>query len=296
MNQKIIKPIFIAGCPRSGTTLLFSLLSSFSELWSPYMEIHSIYEWDIGLHPDLDLGESNLLTDEHVNKERKIFITNALWKYSANSEYFGISHLGNNYKSKIALLTSKIIKYFIRNIRIVDKNPKHCFRILFLKELYPDAKFIFIFREGKSNVASLLEGWESGRFKTYKIPHGSNENYFQWSFELPPGWNEFLDKSIPEICAFQYDRCNRYLLNYSDVLNQDSFIKIYYEDLISKPNNVMSEISEFINVDRNYNKIDKLPILNTISLPSKDKWRKREKEIMNVMDIIEPIMSELGYK
>jgi len=296
MNNKIKKPIFITGCPRSGTTLLFSLVSSFKELWSPYREIHSIYEWDIGLHPNLDIGESNLLIDEHVNKERKDFVINSLWKCSANTEFLGVSHLGDKFQRKIAYFSSKILKRLYKNIRVVDKNPKHCFRILFLKEIFPDAQFIFLFREGKSNVSSLIEGWESGRFKTYKIPHGKKGNYFQWSFELPPDWIEYVDKSVAEICAFQYDRSNRFLLNYSRVLDQESFIKIYYEDLVSQPNCVISEISNFLSINETYSNIDKLPVLNTITSPSKDKWRKREKEIMNVIDIIKPIMSELGYK
>jgi len=297
MSCKIKNPLFIAGCPRSGTTLLLTLVSSFKELWSPYRELHSIYEWDIGLHPNLELGESNVLTGKHVNDERKNFIINSLWKCSANTEYLGISHFGTNFKTKTAFYTSKIIKEILRNIRVVDKNPKHCFRILFLKEVFPDAKFLFLFREGKSNVASLIEGWESESYKTYKIPINNRGKFFQWSFLLPPGWEQYINKSHAEIAAFQYVSSNRYLLDYCNILDKESYMKIYYEEIVSEPEKIMREIVDFIDIDEDvFLKSVELPVINTTTAPSKDKWRKREKEIIKVMDVIEPIMKDLGYQ
>ena len=47
----------------------------------------------------------------------------------------------------------------IVNYRIVDKTPPNIFRIDFLAKLYPDAKFIYLTRDGNDNINSLISAW-----------------------------------------------------------------------------------------------------------------------------------------
>ena len=60
--------------------------------------------------------------------------------------------------TKMNLLYKSLMK---KEYRLVEKTPKNCFRISFINKLFSDCKFIFLKRDGRSNINSLIEGWKS---------------------------------------------------------------------------------------------------------------------------------------
>src|SRR5262249_6051022 len=47
----------------------------------------------------------------------------------------------------------------------------NCLRIPFLRALFPDARFVFLRRDGRATISSLIEGWRAGsRYETYRLP------------------------------------------------------------------------------------------------------------------------------
>lgn len=94
-------------------------------------------------------------------------------------------------------------------LRLLEKTPKNALRIPFLRALYPDARFLFLYREPAGNISSILEGWESWRFIAYRsLPDGGEP----WSFLLTPGWEEVRQRPLAEIAAHQWRVVNETIL------------------------------------------------------------------------------------
>ncbi|MBK7216095.1 MAG: sulfotransferase [Candidatus Promineofilum sp.] len=56
------------------------------------------------------------------------------------------------------------------SIRLLEKTPENCLRLPFLQALFPDARVLFLVRDGRANVHSLLEGWRQPR-PLSRLPH-----------------------------------------------------------------------------------------------------------------------------
>lgn len=297
-------PIFIAGPARSGTSLLFSILLKSSELWSPYREMHGMYEWDRGLSPDFtdaSAGTSgrddNVLTDRHATPRNRTALRNTLYDESFNVEFLHTSPpVGSAYHLlKHASRAWKRIRS--RPIRTVDKNPKHCFRTSFLKAVFPDAKFVFLYRRPEANISSLIEGWKSGKYSTYRLSRSDGEP-FQWHFGLPPGWMDWIDVSLTERCARQWVGYTRALLDAERTLPDGDVVRCHYEDLVEHPLDVARSVFGTLDiaVSSTVRKhCRSLPVVNAVSSPAPDKWRKREADIRSVAPIFRDVAEEVGY-
>ena len=168
MNGKNL--IFLISLPRSGSTLLQKMLSA-----GP--EIHSVAE------PWLMLPLAFMLKKEEM-------FTPYSHKIASNALEDLINELPNGKKdfyeeiNKFAIsLYKKMIpdgtnKYFL------DKTPRYYLIIPFLAEVFPDAKFIFLFRNPLEVLSSILTTWKRDRFILYKQyvdlycgPHALSNGY-----------------------------------------------------------------------------------------------------------------------
>ncbi len=66
-----------------------------------------------------------------------------------------------------------------------------------LQSYFPDARFIFLWRDPRENVSSIMEAWRSGRWRTYPKLEGFDG---PWSMLLPPpGWRAMNGRPLAEI-------------------------------------------------------------------------------------------------
>jgi hypothetical protein len=180
-------------------------------------------------------------------------------------------------------------------IRIVDKNPKHCFRIPFLKSLFPDAQFVFLYRRPEANISSLIEGWKSGRYATYEVPRAGET--FQWHFDLPPGWEEWINMGLPERCAHQWVGYNRALLRAERTLPDEAVVRCHYEEMVKRPLETARSLCAALDVqmsDPIREHCEELPVVNSVSAPDPEKWRKREQTILGLQSIYGPTAEKIG--
>ena len=128
-------PIFIIGCPRSGTTLLRVMLDS---------------------HPNIYCGP-----ETHLIPKLKIFYDSLdeNWDFLQS---FGLTK--EDFNKKI----SEIFSYFpehnmkLKNkIRWAEKTPEHLFFAEFIDQLFPQCKFINMIRDGRDVVTSFKKRWGS---------------------------------------------------------------------------------------------------------------------------------------
>ena len=114
------------------------------------------------------------------------------------------------------------------DLRFLEKTPKNALRIPFLDAAFPDAQFIFLWREPRANLASIIEAWKAGRWVTYR---GLDERADPWSLLLPPGWRAMRDAPLPEIAAFQWESANRIALDDLSKIDRSRWTTVTYEDL-----------------------------------------------------------------
>ena len=127
--------------------------------------------------------------------------------------------------------------------RFVDKNNQNGLSIPYLYALFPDASFVYVRRNPGDNINSLIEGWRRpDEYATWSrdlqgevcIDGGA---VTRWSFFLPAGWRSYLDSTLEEVCAFQYQAMNEAILEAKSLVGERQWVDIRYEDLLADPVN-----------------------------------------------------------
>lgn len=156
---------FIVGYPRSGTTLLASLLSRHSEIYIP-AETHFFRSF---LHNSKNANTPDQLYTKFITDSRlkDLDIPNANLK-GIIKKYF---------PNRPAILSSVLHHIALNNNKniIGEKTPGHILFYRDIIEAYPNTKFIYIMRDGRDCVFSnIKEKW------TFSNPkkHAAEWNYY----------------------------------------------------------------------------------------------------------------------
>jgi sulfotransferase family protein len=266
-------PIFVVGCPRSGTTLLLDALRASGELATVQSEGHIL--WDEFHHPRDSGWASDAVSPSEIASRERAYLNLA-------------------------------IRLFARGGRFVDKTPANCLRVSYLEALFPGATFVFLRRRGADNVSSLMEGWRARpRFVRYRLPEpltGLGElSGDRWSFVLVPGWRDLRTASLEEICAHQYVECNRAVLDVR-ATSAAAWVEVAYEDLVASPGDELRRVYTELGLPfadtaaRFARELADRRSATSVSAPQRDKWRERnEAAIERVSLQLAPIERRLGY-
>ena len=315
MNHSIKEPVIILGCPRSGTSLLFTILSESEKLFSLYRESQDIFDSFYRLQAkNFKVYEDDALTEDDLTDELKEFFLNEFHKYSLNTrpvgyvmrEYFLKNDLLEGFSNAVTSINRTYKNIFAKEYRLVEKNPRNCFRISFINKLFPDCKFIYLKRDGRSNISSLIEGWRRktnySRIPRPAIPLNiKGDNYGKWRYVLPPDWERYINKPLEEVCAYQWISSNKAVIDSLKSIENDRKISIGYEELSNNTTETIIKLCNFINIP--YSEgikrfSEKPPVVSTPKKdkPKEDKWKKNEQLIQNISTIIKPMMIQLGYE
>lgn len=276
------RPIFIVSTPRAGSTLLYETLSQFPDLWSIGEESHDAIEGIPELHPASHGYPSNRLT-------------------AAAATPAVIQLLKQRFTQK---LQDRRGEAFLAlppeqrptSIRFLEKTPKNALRVPFLRAMFPDARFIFLYREAKENISSLMEGWRSRRFISYyNLPGWAAGD---WSFFLPPDWPQLAEATVAEIAARQWAVANGQILEDLAAIDRHHWCFVPCAELVRQPRQTLKRISDFADLtwdpELDAKVADTLPVSKmTLSAPSPDKWRKNGQDILAVLPQIQPLIDRL---
>lgn len=267
------RPIFIVGCPRSGTTLLYNLLKQVPGIQSLGQESHWIWEY---FHPPCRSSDySQVLREDDLTFQSRRFI---LACYGAA---FG-TH------------------------RFVDKCPTNTLRIGAIRALFPSARIVALTRNGPDNISSLIDTWtDPERFTGFDVPlnldiDGYNNN--KWVHVLQPGWQEYTAASIEEVCAHQWRTMNQAVLDAEAQLPGDAFYRVRYEAFFDSPVRTLRSLVEQLDLPFSddlevYVSSLNQHVVNTKSSPKLGKWRSRNPtRVSHIFAEIEDTMGRLGYK
>jgi len=130
MSQPDYRPIFIIGCPRSGTTLLRLMLDS---------------------HPHISCGpESHFLVD----------LADIVIRHGARIERFGVDK-EQWYEKTATFFHTFHLEYAQQRgkQRWAEKTPKYTRHLPLVNQLYPDCQLIHMIRNGRDVVSSYHKRW-----------------------------------------------------------------------------------------------------------------------------------------
>ncbi|MDH4126807.1 MAG: sulfotransferase [Gammaproteobacteria bacterium] len=314
----IVKPVLIIGAPRSGTSMLQKILRNRPEFWSLPSESDMI--WDRFCHPALHAWQSESLDEHDISPAAKAEILAMFETYMRPAGFWRPFEKANliwgfrripairkmmraAFESVLPILAGRTSAEVEK--RLLEKTASNCFRLGYVNEVFPQAKIIYPTRDGRNNVNSLINAWRhEERFFTYDVPQQLHiEGYAldRWKFVLPPGWRDFTNRPLAEVCAFQWRACHEAML--SEISKQKysgRVLQVRLEDLAARPGVQFERMAEFLELpyDAYFKALERnLPVVNSPDNDaSTDKWQGENRDLIEqIMPMIAPTMRRLGY-
>lgn len=233
--KEVKKPIFILGTGRSGTTILGILLSMHKDvgyLNEPKALWHSVY-------PNEDLIGSYSVGDANY--------------------FLNASDTDEQQKKDIHKLFGAYLRTTF-NQRVVDKYPELIFRVPYVKALFPDAKFLFLVRNGWDTCGSIkywserlgkksdteIQDWwgrDNRKWKLLVEQVIKKDNYYSEVWPVIDEITSHLDMAALEWIATMRQGLDMLKKYPKDVL------RVNYEDLVENPAVRLSEIKDFCELE-----------------------------------------------
>ena len=280
---RLVQPLIIVSAPRAGSTLLFETLVHFPDLWTIGEESHEIIEGIPALHPAAQGYASNRLTAADATPEVTALLQDRFARQLQERQGRQLIDLSAAEQPA--------------QVRLLEKTPKNALRIPFLRAIFPDARFLFLYRDPAENISSILEGWPSQRFIAYRSlpgwPHGA------WSFLLTPGWETLVDHPLVEIAAQQWRVANETIFADLELLPRKDWHLVRYADLVADPKQTLRQVADFADLrwDEAVEQVvaQALPVSRmTLAAPAPEKWRKHESTLATVLPGLENIVKRVA--
>ena len=245
------RPIFIVSGPRSGSTLLFETLAAVTDLATSGGESHALMEAVPAIDPAGRGWDSNRLTGADATAET-------------------MRDLRNRFRAALKGPGGSVIAP--GPLRMLEKTPKNALRIPFLVTAFPEARFVYLYRDARPTLASMIEGWRSGQFRTYPTLPGWSG--LDWSFLLTPGWRDLIGQSLEQIVARQWAETTRILLDDLAALPPDRWVAARYDRFLAAPGVEIDRLCAAVDVRRSSALPATLPLSrHTLTKPDPEKWR-----------------------
>lgn len=285
-NYTFNKPVFIIGNVRSGTTILSDILSQHKDV-AFWLEPKYIWRY----------GNAAAKHDRRTAKEASSRVRNYIQK-----RFFDFTQS----KGKT---------------RFMEKTPSNVFRIPFMYEVFPNALFVNIIRNGRDSSLSAEKKWTNKpdstaitrRLTSNEIPITELPYYgfaavrdilgrtilpskgFIWGQQFE-GIHEYRkNHSVIETCAMQWAEGQRISLSDLKVIPEAQKISIRYEDISSDLSVEINRVLNFLELPEDQNMINyaKQKVFNTKNRVYSDEDKKK---LQTIEPIIKEQMNILGYK
>ena len=220
----ITRPVFIVGCGRSGTTIFGTALSKHRHV----TYLHEPRHLWASAYPETDIW-----TPEAYSRDGKLVLT------SADVE-------PRKTKKLSRLFRFEIIKS--RRPILIEKLPANNFRLNFIHQMFPDARFIHIYRNGLEVARSIEKLSESGRW--------FGANFYKWDKIVQYALDRDDIKNLPALCTTYFDKgllewrlSTEAAVEFLRHLPYDAFFELDYDELLEHPIDTISRVLEFIGID-----------------------------------------------
>jgi LPS sulfotransferase NodH len=269
------RPLFIVSAPRSGSTLLFETLASSNEVATLGGEAHWLVEGMPELRPGAPGVDSNRLVAAQATEAVASRIISQVLERAQQRD-------GSPADADAPL-------------RFLEKTPKNALRIPFFDRIFPDARFIFLWRDPRENISSIMEAWRAGRWRTYRALEGFDG---PWSLLLPPGWRELNGRPLEQIAAHQWQAANDIVLDDLAALGRERWTSLSYEGLLADPEGAVRTLCDFAGIAPDAGLLARIagPLPHsryTLTPPEAGKWRRNGDAIEQVLAAVTPTWDRL---
>jgi hypothetical protein len=256
------RPVFIMGNARSGTTILYRLLS-LSERFNSVTAYHLIrYQTLLANHLGGDTERAKMNLQEMFE---------ALGIGGSRFDSVGISAdfpeeygfgLSDGWSQRLSPTTLPRFLELCRKVQYISgedqplllKNPWDYGNFLYLAETFPEARFVFIHRSPIRVIGSLLRSMRSllrERNEYHALLAGSYDRLMRSPARRRIAWWIFRSSLGTRIVGRQVARAANYFVRNIHRLNSDRYVCIRYEDLCRDPRSLIGEIMDFLGVEQN---------------------------------------------
>lgn len=257
------RPVFIVAAPRSGSTMLFETLAVTPQFLTVGGEAHWLVEGVPQLQPGAPGVDSNRLEARHATEviagEMRLRIAERL-----------VDPAGTPRDDRDDA-----------PVRFLEKTPKNALRIPFFDRVFPDALFVYLWRDPRENISSIMEAWKTRRWVTYpRLPGWDGP----WSLLLPPGWQELRGRPLAEVAAYQWRVTNQIIMDDLAALPAERRVTVRYADLVANPARAAARLAQFAGIEFDAALAARtaaaLPHSRyTLTAPREGKWRANAEHI-----------------
>ena len=216
-------PVFVLGCPRSGTTVLYHMLLSAGDF--------AIYRTESNVFSVLSPRFGGMRSE----KDRRELMTHWL-----KSKLFRVSGLEEREITEKIVAECRSAGDFLRILmeaiarkqnvnRWADCTPDHLLYIPEIKREIPNALVIHIIRDGRDVALSYVRQG--------------------WSYPLPWDRDEHLS-----VAGLYWEWIVRRGREYGKALGAD-YREVRFEELVTRPRETLSQLSDFVAQDLDYDRI-----------------------------------------
>ncbi|MEQ8525113.1 sulfotransferase [Gracilimonas sp.] len=235
-KQRSIKPVWIIGAPRSGTTLTYQLFCSFFK--TSYLTNRVAERYRIAL---ISRFFERIFFSKSLNP--KSFKSKFGKTHSPNDPHEGgaffyqffpveepsAESLGINKRKKFRKLIQRLA---YPSELFVSKNTVHSLRIKALADAFPESQFIWVTRDKADTAYSILKARVSQKIDTK-----------EWWGVKPPGWQERIGLTEKKRVLWQISEVET-IIEKDLMKTNRPFFKVSYKDVCEKPHKVMNEIAK----------------------------------------------------
>lgn len=254
-----MSPLFIVGCPRSGTTLLGQLLRE--SPWGCRAESHFIAKFfkRMPKYGDLSVAENRAKLLRDILAERPVM----QWKLNLDPAAFTADPATADY----SVLIDRLCLERVKRVGLPawgDKTPHYIFEMHLLDRLFPSARFLNVIRDGRDVALSLL-----GK------PWGPKNAY---------------------ACARLWKRCTMETPALKRLRETKRLIDVRYETLVTEPEVTMRRVYEFLGEPYDPAKI--APLLTKVQADNFDKWKTQlsPRNVRMFEAVAGDTLERLGYR
>lgn len=235
------KPIFIIGSGRSGTTILYKLLSIHPDVcwFSNYTDKFPSYPNIAILHRILDIPFiGKKLKKENLTRRSMKLIPKSNEGGTIYHSHCGFEHsrkttecdLNEEVENKFRKIITKHLR-LTGKTRFISKQTANNQRIRQINKIFPNAYYIHIIRDGRAVANSF-----------FRVSWWDDVDIW-WLGYKASKWYEKGKEPI-ELCGLQWKQNVIELLE-NKYLFKDRYIEIRYEDLVENTKDVVHRITDF---------------------------------------------------
>jgi hypothetical protein len=269
-------PFFVIGAQRSGTTLLRLMLNAHPDVaipeegtfWMPLLRSY-------GRNPQTSIPPEvlqNYLRYIGKNSQFKLWLLddNGIRERALSMEQITLSQLMSLYYDAYARLQGKV--------RSGDKTPSFFRMVPLLSNLFPQAKFVHIVRDGRDIYLSLCKMGYKGNLSVGAL---------EWTFKVVKAQRDLAK------------------------LDPSRVLELRYEDLLAAPGSKLEEICAFLHVTYNSSMLDfwktsrnyignhhSQHIFKPVANDNVKKWKRRMSsvEVAKFQKIAGTQLTRMGYE